>query len=301
MWHAADGHAIRRIDWPGSPSAAGQARGSILFMPGRGDAYEKYLETLEHWAQQGWHVSAADWRGQAGSGRLGADAVTGHAEDFTHWVNDLAEFWDEWVKETPGPHVLAGHSMGGHLTLRAVADGVVKPDALILSAPMLGVFPQFMPSVVMHGAAWAMTLLGDSRRPAWKWSEKPGELPSGREALLTHDMDRYNDEAWWRAHRPELVMGPGSWGWVRSALRSIRRLEGKGVLEAIQIPVFILATREDKLVSYAAIHRAVKRLPNVFPLIFGPEAAHEILRESDPVRNRALEAIDDFLDLLPAS
>jgi lysophospholipase len=43
-WQAADGHAIRRIDWPGAGHAA---RGSILFLPGRGDFYEKYLETLE--------------------------------------------------------------------------------------------------------------------------------------------------------------------------------------------------------------------------------------------------------------
>ena len=33
--------AIRRIDWP---AAGPSSRGSILFMPGRGDAYEKYLE-----------------------------------------------------------------------------------------------------------------------------------------------------------------------------------------------------------------------------------------------------------------
>ena len=39
-WLAADGHAIRRIDWPGANDAR---RGSILFLPGRGDNYEKYL------------------------------------------------------------------------------------------------------------------------------------------------------------------------------------------------------------------------------------------------------------------
>jgi lysophospholipase len=29
---------------------------------------------------------------------------------------------------------------------------------------------------------------------------------------------------------------------------------------------------------------------------FGPEAAHEILREEDAVRDKALRRIDDFLD-----
>ena len=67
-------------------------------MPGRGDAYEKYLETFEHWRQRGWSVSAADWRGQAASGRFGADAVTGHVDDFALWVGDLAALWREWAR-----------------------------------------------------------------------------------------------------------------------------------------------------------------------------------------------------------
>jgi lysophospholipase len=42
-------------------------------------------------------------------------------------------------------------------------------------------------------------------------------------------------------------------------------------------------------------------LPHAEILWFGPEARHEILREVDPVRDRALAAIDDFLDrLVPA-
>ena len=40
---------------------------------------------------------------------------------------------------------LVGHSMGGHLCLRAVAERQVRPDALILSAPMLAVSPEYQP------------------------------------------------------------------------------------------------------------------------------------------------------------
>jgi len=134
-WFAPDHYPIRRIDWPGTAGAA--RRGSLLFLPGRGDSYEKYLETLDHWHAQGWRVTASDWRGQAGSGRLGLDAVTGHVSDFAIWVDDLAALWVQWRAATPGPHVVAGHSMGGHLVLRAVAEGRIDPDAVVLSAPML--------------------------------------------------------------------------------------------------------------------------------------------------------------------
>ncbi len=51
----------------------------------------------------------------------------------------------------------------------------------------------------------------------------------------------------------------------------------------------------DKLVGYSAIARAAQRLPEVELVRFGKEAHHEILREADPVRGRALAAADAFL------
>lgn len=297
-WAAPDGHAIRRLD---CDVPDGPARGSLLFMPGRGDAYEKYLETLEHWRRQRWRVTAADWRGQAGSGRLGLDAVTGHVNDFALWVGDLAAFWQGWAGESGGPRVLVGHSMGGHLALRAVAERALEPppDALVLSAPMLDVLPERVPRAWRQALARAMCAVGDPRRPAWKWSERPGEVPAFRQALLTHDADRYADELWWRRERPELTMGPGSWGWVKGALASIGALARPDVLEAIELPVFVVATGADRLVGVAAIRRAAARLPDAETLWFGREAAHEILREADPVRERALAAIDAFLARVP--
>jgi lysophospholipase len=291
-WSAPDGLAIRQVRWTPPEDAA---RGSILFLPGRGDAYEKYLETFEHWRLQGWQVTSIDWRGQAGSGRLGADAVTGHVEDFGVWIADLAAYWPVWSAANPRPQVLAGHSMGGHLALRAVAEKCVDPDALVLSAPMLG-FISLLPRCLMHWVARMMRGRGDPRRPAWKWSEKPGEVPAGRQRLLTHDNARYADELWWRERRPELKMGPGSWGWVERGFESNSRLDRPGVLEAIRIPVFAVTTSNDKLVSPAAIERAMARIPGAEVLRFGKEAHHEILREADPVRDRALAGIDDFLD-----
>ena len=301
-WQAADGHEIRVIDWP-KPQVA--LCGMLVFMAGRGDAYEKYLETFEHWRQNGWQVSAADWRGQAGSGRLGRDEVTGHIGDFGLWIADLARFWLHWTRgRSRGRLVLAGHSMGGHLVLRAAVERALAPmpDALILSAPMLDVQPDSVPLAARLALARIMTQIGDPRRMAWKWNEKPGVLPASRKTLLTHDDARYADEIWWREERPELVMGPGSWGWVREALVSVGRLERPGVLESVDLPVLLLAARADRLVSFRAIERAARRLPQADLVSFDPPARHEILRECDLVRNRALAAIGDFLaHLKPAS
>lgn len=287
-----DGHKLRRIDWR---SDTENMRGSILFMPGRGDNYEKYLESLDQWHRAGWQVTAADWRGQGASGRLGSDTVTGHIDDFATWVDDLASLWDGWKATTPGPHVLIAHSMGGHLSLRAIAEGRVDPDAIVLSAPMLG-FVGNLPVSLTHKVARFMTRIGDPKRPAWKWSEKPGEVPSGRLKLLTHDDDRYQDELWWREKRPEIVMGPGSWGWVERAYASMRGLFEDGKLEAVQTPVLLLSTSNDKLVSHRKVMEAAERLPHGELMAFGRECHHEILREVDLVRDQAMQGIAAFLD-----
>lgn len=292
-WKAADGHVLRRIDWPGR---TGSPRGSILFLPGRGDTYEKYLESLEEWHRAGWRVTASDWRGQAGSGRLGKDDVTGHIDDFSTWTADLAHLWKQWVAEVPGPHVIAGHSMGGHLIVRALVDGLIAPDAVVLSAPMLGMNGPPLPLPMLHSVARLMTRVGDPARQAWKWSEKPGELPAARANLLTHDPVRYEDESWWRVERPELVMGPASWRWVERAYASCRVLEAEGALEKVKTPVLILSTSNDKLVSHAANVRAAQRLPNGKIVEFGAEAHHEILREVDDVRQKVMREIATFLD-----
>ena len=297
-WTAPDGHKIRRIDWPwlsGMSAKANSERGSLLFMPGRADFYEKYLESLDYWYQQGWRVTAADWRGQAFSGRLGGDDHSGHVADFDIWVRDLADFWDQWRAETPGPHVIVGHSMGGHIVLRALAEKCIVPDAAVLSAPMLGLLPGIVPLPLIHMMARLATKLRPANRSAWNGSEKPGKMPEDRFDLLTHDTLRYQDELWWRRNRPALALGAPSWGWIERAIASMRLLFAPGKLEAIDVPTLFIATSADGLVDYDAIKRAASRVPRASLYVFGEDARHEILRETDDVRDKALAEIDAFL------
>ncbi len=293
LWIAPDGHAIRRLDL--TISGDRPLRGALLFLSGRGDCYEKYIESLTQWQARGWQVTALDWRGQAGSGRAGRDDRTGHIDDFATWVGDLAAFWAVWQAETAPPHVLVAHSMGGHLALRAVAERTFLPAALVLSVPMLGLPALGLPQAALYEVARLMARMGDRRRPAWPDNEKPG-YQDDRMLLLTHDADRFADEAWWREQRPELAMGSPSWGWVERGLASIRLLEQPGQLEAVTVPVLLIGARADELVSYRAIERAADRLPFGELLSFGSEAAHEVLREVDAVRDVAMAAIDEFLD-----
>ncbi len=287
-WLAPDGWPLRRFHWP----AEGTPRGSILFQTGRGDVFEKYLESFAYWHAQGWTITAFDWRGQGGSGRLTPKANCGHIDDFATYVADLRAFFDAWVGETPGPHVVMGHSMGGHLVLRALAEQAIAPDAAVLVAPMLGVRSAL--GRLAAPLARLLARLGDPRRSAWKGNEKPYTTET-RANLLTHDPERYADELWWQAQDRSLLTGAPSWQWLVEAFRSMAVLEA-GPIEAVRTPLLLLVAEADGLVDARAALRIAPRLPDAQLVRFGPESAHEILREADPVRDRAIAAIDAFLD-----
>jgi lysophospholipase len=292
LWRAGDGWALRRIDW----ARPTESRGSLLFLPGRGDHYEKYLETLNELSRAGWCVTAIDWRGQGGSGRLLADPHIGHIDDFSTWIADVKAFWAEWKTATPGPHVVLAHSMGGHLAMRAVVEKAIDPAAVALSAPMLGIQTMGLPYGWHHAIARFIGGRGDPARAAWKEGEKPGSPLNMRNRILTHDDDRYADELYWWQARPEVRLGPPSWHWVERAIASTRMLAEPGAMETVATPVLLMATTADKLVDTKRIIRDAKRLPNSELLLFGNEAAHELLREVDPIRDRCMAAIRAFFD-----
>ncbi|WP_373487445.1 alpha/beta fold hydrolase [Blastomonas sp.] len=295
IWHTADGWPIRKIDMAAGGVTGGTVRGSMLFLPGRGDIYEKYLETLAHWQAQGWNVSAADWRGQGGSGRLSDHQFVGHIDDFSTWIDDISALWRAWQTQTPAPHVIIGHSMGGHLIARAIIEKRIDPVAAVLSAPMLGLKGLGLPASFGHAVTRVMRGLGKAERPAWKVSEKPASPLAIRQTLLTHDNDRYADELDWWAQRPNLVMGPASWHWVERAYDSTRRTNAPGQWESVTVPTLLIGTRADQLVDNDAIIDAAARIPDSELLVFGREARHEVLREVDSVRDKVLQTIDAFL------
>lgn len=289
MTPAADGWPLRTFDRP----AAGH-RGSILWLGGRGDILEKYLECFAAWHDAGWHVTSVDWRGQGGSGRTTADATLGHIDDFSTWIADLAHFWSAWKARTPGPHVLMGHSMGGHLVTRALIENAVTPDAAVLSAPMLG-FAGATPKWLTAIVAGALGRVFPTKH-AWKQNERPAPPDASRQAFLTHDPDRYADELWWKEQKPEIALGPPSWGWMAAAARSFAVLDRPGAMEAVKTPMLILGTDGDRLVSPQAMRRAAGRLPNAELLMLDKTAAHEVLREVDTARDRLMARINEFLE-----
>ncbi len=286
-WHAGDAWPIRRMDWPQPQGTA--PRGSLLFAGGRGDFIEKYLEPMAHWHQRGWNVTSFDWRSQGDSR---GTIEGGHLDSFDPLVADGTGLIEQWLGEQPGPHVAIGHSMGGHLLLRILAERPLPLQAAILVAPMIGINTGPIPDWASQMLAQSLSSAGLSSVPAWSQSQDPSG--SARQTFLTACSERYSDELWWLAQQPGFALGAPSWGWLSAAYRSMAGLTPEA-LASVGVPILFVATERDRLVSAEAIRVAVRALPRAELLMFS-DAAHEILREADPVRLEALARIDRFLD-----
>lgn len=284
QWRAPDGWPHRRLDW----RQPADARGTLLFAGGRGDFIEKYLEPLAHWHDRGWDVAAFDWRGQ---GQSRGDIAGGHLESLDPLVDDLAALLGELNGNRPRPHVAIGHSMGGHLLLRALAERSAALDAAVLVAPMLGINSAPLPSWATRWTSALLSTFGWRRRPVWR---APPSAGSPRQTYLTSCRERYADELWWWEREPGLNLGAPSWGWLEAACRSCAALTD-AKLRSVGTPLLLIGTETDRLVSAPAIRRAASLLPKARLKMFAG-AGHEILREADPVREEALAAIDAFLD-----
>jgi lysophospholipase len=277
------------MDWPQADPS--QARGSLLFAGGRGDFIEKYLEAYRHWHAAGWNVVAFDWRGQGASRGGSADNLA----SFDILVDDLEALIGGWQAASVGPHVAVAHSMGAHLLLRTLVECKPPLDAAVLVAPMIRVNSAPLAPTLAPWITAFMCAVGLGGRSLYKAPKRMAEAGSRRQHYLTGSPERYADELWWWKQEPAFHLGGPSWSWMRAAYRSAAAAFRPALLAKVEVPVLLIGTERDRLVSPEAIRDAARWLPKA-ELRMYPDAAHEILREADAVRLDAFRVIDSFLD-----
>lgn len=135
----ADGLSLHTRDWPAAASCT-TPQGHVLIVHGLGEHAGRYAPLAGELNALGWRVSSYDQRGHGRSpGRRG---------DLPHelaLIEDLGRAVERARTWGPAPLVLLGHSLGGVVAARFVAEGLRdqpaawyrEVDALMLSSPAL--------------------------------------------------------------------------------------------------------------------------------------------------------------------
>lgn len=117
----------------------GRPRGSVILSTGRTEAIEKYFEVVRDLQSRGFVVLVNEWRGQGLSHRDLPDRRKGHARGLDPFMADYRALLVAFEARLPKPWLAVGHSMGGCLTLAALARGLAPGSpAWSCARPCLG-------------------------------------------------------------------------------------------------------------------------------------------------------------------
>lgn len=286
---APDGTRLRVGHWP---SATGGHR-RIVLCHGRTEFLEKYAETIGELTARGFDVWSMDWRGQGASGRALENPHKGHIDRFETYIEDLVWFFDTVIGPGDGETVLMAHSMGGHITLRAVLEGRVTPDRFVLSAPMIDLplhgfrrcataqLCRVMTAVGLGGGYVFGT--GDYDPAGVKFDGNP----------LTGDRQRFEAIHAAMAANPVVAMGGPTFSWLNATFRSIPVLRNLSRGSPRTCPILLFTALDDTVVSVPAQTAMSSALPECSQVRIAG-ARHEILHETDGIRRQFWEAFDRF-------
>ena len=276
---SADGLTLHGTEWP-SPAA----KGTIVIVHGLGEHIGRYGHVAAFLNEHGWRVVGFDLRGHGTSGgergRLRAD------DDL---LVDLASVIDLVRREHPGPLVLLGHSMGGLVAARFVAEAVAaatpaapwarRVEALILSSPALHVDMNVVQKAMLAVLGPLAPNLGVSNglKPEWI-SRDPAVVAAYRADRLVHDR-------------------------IAPRLARFLALGGSFVVRVApqwNVPTLLLYAGADRCVAPSGSADFAAAAPKgivttrVFASLF-----HEIFNE--PERAEVLSVLGAWLDTLPLS
>lgn len=294
QFHGYDGLKLRAARWK---PTRGPVRGTMCLFTGRGETIEKYFEVIADLRRRGFAVAIMDWRGQGGSGRKLSNPRKGHVMAFTEYDRDLARFMADVVQPAlPAPYIAMGHSLGGNVLLRNAQDEASPFARMILISPMIEIHAKLLGTTAAKARAYAESACAAGFATSYVrgGNDTPEEFKLFEETALTYDSVRYSRNRAIIEQAPELAIGSASIGWLRAALRSCAMVQRPAYPKLVTVPMLMFAASNDRVVSAQAIENFAVQL-KVGGHILMPGSRHEILQETDLVRERFWAAFDAYM------
>jgi alpha-beta hydrolase superfamily lysophospholipase len=256
------------------------ARGVVLIVHGLGEHIGRYDALAAALNKAGWDVAGYDHRGHGASGgKRGAIAQPDSLLD------DLAVVIDALHSEPQRPLVLLGHSMGGLVAARFVAEAFATPradwsrpvDALVLSSPALdpGMNGVQRALLAVLGPLAPQLAVNNGLKPAWI-SRDPAVVRAYVDDPLVHDRVT-----------PMLVR------FIVEAGQQVRHVASRWC-----VPTLLMWAGADRCVAPAGSAAFAAAAPRAWLThTCYPQMAHEIFNE--PEREQPLAELARWLGTLP--
>lgn len=280
-----DGIRIRVGVW----RPEGEARGTVLMLPGRTEYIEKYGDTAGELARRGFATLVIDWRGQGLADRLLDDKRLGHVNVFTDYQLDLAAAMKLARQiELPAPFHLIGHSMGGGIGLRAVMEGL-PVQSCAFTGPMWGIY--MSPMVKPFG--WALSHMAPmvgmgTRLPPSTRHEGYVTAHAFDGNALTTEPSMYKMMQDQIAAHPELGIGGPTLVWLRESLMECRALAQR---PSPDLPCVTFLGSGEQIIDCDDVRQRMDRWPRGrLEIVQG--ARHEVLMETPQIRANVFDQLE---------
>jgi lysophospholipase len=263
-------------------------KGAIVLLPGRTEAFIKYCELIWDWKDKGYSIYLMDHRGQGQSGRMLSDHEKGYVAEFSDYVADVETFMSTVVQKAPHPKTyLLAHSMGGAISTLYLEKHPHDFDAAVLSSPMeqINTAPYAEWEAFSIVTAECAIFLGTSyvlNKGPWD----PNETFAAN--TVTHSPDRWTmNHLLWVAH-PEVVLGGPTNQWLHESIWADWQARGSDAAKIVT-PTLILKAGADQIVVASSEDTVCNKTAACTEMTF-PTSGHEILQETDDIRDAALSA-----------
>ena len=271
----------------------------VLMLQGRATAIEKSEHFIHKLVDQGYEVWSFDWREQGRSTR--STGRRGYIDSYNSYLSDMGHFVNQILLPASGlqPRMLLGHSMGGHIGLRYMAENPKIFQGALMVSPMFdirtGIYPRKIAAMLTHG----MCLLGLDKTYVFGHGDYDPVSEPFEGNLLTRNAAAFYEHRRIHLENPDLTTGGATFGWVAATMDSVETLMRRPYLSQIDVPVHILVAEEEKIVDNSRVQRACTWM-NHCSLEVIKGAKHQLFSEYEEVQDHILQVFNQMTQALYA-
>lgn len=267
-------------------------KAAVVITPGRTEAIIKYAEVARDLTAQGYSTYALTLRGQGEAGRILSDRDKGYVDFFDDYVEDDHTFITTIVKPEVSKVFLLAHSLSGGVASLLIDEHPDDVQAFVTTSPMLDINLGAFPPPVAASLAGGLCDATDGTGYIIGGGPYSREEDFARSSV-TSSRARFDWKIGQLDADETIRMGGPTWRWLCQALVGSSR--GQSVGRYSSVPTVVFIAGKDTIVQSGGQQRYCADAPRC-TLSVVDDAKHEILQESDALRNLTLSRIVKFFD-----